>query len=95
MDRYFYIYIMSNKNNTVLYTGVTNDLRRRVYEHKDQMIEGFTKKYHITKLVYYEILRDAETAITREKQIKGGSRQKKVGLIEGINPQWKDLYEEL
>ena len=95
MDRYFYVYIMSNKNNTVLYTGVTNDLRRRVYEHKDKMIEGFTKKYHITKLVYYEILRDAETAITREKQIKGGSRQKKVGLIEGINPQWKDLYEEL
>ena len=95
MDRYFYVYIMSNKNNTVLYTGVTNDLRRRVYEHKDQMIEGFTKKYHITKLIYYEILRDAETAITREKQIKGGSRQKKVGLIEGINPQWKDLYEEL
>jgi putative endonuclease len=95
MDRYFYVYIMSNKNNTVLYTGVTNDLRRRVYEHKDKMIEGFTKKYHITKLVYYEILRDAETAIAREKQIKGGSRQKKVGLIERINPQWKDLYEEL
>ena len=86
---------MSNKNNTVLYTGVTNDLRRRVYEHKEKMIEGFTKKFNITKLVYYEILRDAETAIAREKQIKGGSRQKKVGLIKGMNHQWKDLYEEL
>ncbi len=95
MDRHFYFYIMSNKNNTVLYTGVTNDLRRRVYEHKEKMIEGFTKKYHFTKLVYYEILMDAESAIVRAKQIKGGSRRKKEGLIEGMNPQWKDLYEEL
>ena len=86
---------MSNKYNTVLYTGVTSDLRRRVYEHKEKIIEGFTKKYNITKLVYYEILRDAESAIAREKQIKGGSRQKKVGLIEGMNHQWKDLYKEL
>jgi len=86
---------MSNKNNTVLYTGVTNDLRRRVYEHKEKMIEGFTKRYHITKLVYYEILRDAESAIAREKQIKGGSRQKKEGLIEGMNLYWKDLYDGL
>ena len=67
MEQQFYVYIMSNKNNTVLYTGVTNDLRRRVYEHKEKVIEGFTKKYNITKLVYYEILRDAETAIAREK----------------------------
>ncbi len=79
----------------MLYTGVTNDLRRRVYEHKEKMVAGFTKKYHIRKLVYYEILRDAESAIAREKQIKGGSRQKKEGLIEGMNPQWKDLYEGL
>jgi len=86
---------MSNKYNTVLYTGVTNDLRRRVYEHKEKTIEGFTKKYNITKLVYYEILRDAESAIAREKQIKGGSRQKKVELIEVMNHQWKDLYQEL
>jgi putative endonuclease len=95
MEQQFYVYIMSNKNNTVLYTGVTNDLRRRVYEHKEKVIEGFTKKYNITKLVYYEILRDAGTAIAREKQIKGGSRQKKVDLIEEMNSQWKDLYEEL
>jgi putative endonuclease len=83
------------KNNTVLYTGVTSDLRRRVYEHKEKMIEGFTKKYQITKLVYYEILRDAESAIARENQIKGGSRRKKEGLIEGMNHQWQDLYDEL
>ena len=86
---------MSNKNNTVLYTGVTNDLRRRVYEHKEKMIEGFTKRYHITKLIYYEILRDAKSAIAREKQIKGGSRQKKEGLIERMNLYWKDLYDGL
>jgi putative endonuclease len=86
---------MSNKNNTVLCTGVTNDLRRRVYEHKEKTVDGFTKKYHITKLVYYEILRNAGSAIAREKQIKGGSRRKKEELIKGLNPQWKDLYEEL
>jgi len=95
MEQQFYVYIMSNKNDTVLYTGVTNGLRRRVYEHKEKVIEGFTKKYNITKLVHYEILRDAETAIAREKQIKGGSRRKKEELIKGLNPQWKDLYEEL
>ena len=86
---------MSNKNNTVLYTGVTRDFLRRVYEHKEKMVEGFTKKYNITKLVYYEILRDAESAIAREKKIKGGSRHKKEGLIEGMNPLWKDLYRDL
>jgi putative endonuclease len=95
MEQQFYLYIMSNKTNTVLYTGVTNDLQRRIYEHKENMIEGFTKKYNVTKLVYYEILRDAQTAIAREKQIKGGSRRKKDELIEGMNPQWQDLYAEL
>jgi putative endonuclease len=67
----------------------------RVYVHKEKMIEGFTKKYHITKLVSYETMRDAESAIAREKQIKGGSRRKKEKLIEGMNPQWKDMYEDL
>jgi putative endonuclease len=95
VGRQFYVYIMTSKSNTVLYTGVTNDLRRRVYEHKEKLLEGFTKKYQIGKLVYYEILRDAESAIAREKQIKGGSREKKVKLVEGMNPTWKDLYEEL
>jgi putative endonuclease len=95
VGRQFYIYIMTSKSNTVLYTGVTNDLRRRVYEHKEKLIEGFTKKYQIRKLVYYEILRDTESAIARERQIEGGSRKKKARLIEGMNPAWKDLYEEL
>jgi len=95
MERQYYIYIMSNKHNTVLYTGVTNDLRRRVYEHKEKLIEGFTKKYNINKLVYYEIVRDVESAILREKQIKGGSRAKKLGLINNANHKWNDLYDNL
>jgi putative endonuclease len=85
---------MTNKYNTVLYTGVTNDLHKRVYEHKSKLIEGFTKKYNVTKLVYYEIFDDAYTAISREKQIKAGSRQNKIDLVNSINPDWKDLYEE-
>jgi len=95
MDRQYCVYIMTNANNTVLYTGVTNDLKRRVYEHKAKLVEGFTKKYNITKLVYYEVFGDAYSAITREKQIKGGSRQKKIDLINGMNSEWKDLYDEL
>ena len=86
---------MTNKHNTVLYTGVTNDLKRRSYEHREKLVEGFTKKYNLTKLVYYEIFRDANSAIMREKQIKGGSRAKKVVLIAGMNSQWRDLYDEL
>jgi len=95
MDRQYYIYIMTNKRNTVLYTGVTNDLKRRVYEHKEKLAAGFTKQYNIAKLVYYEICEDIENAILREKQIKGGSRQKKIELINGVNKEWRDLYEEL
>jgi putative endonuclease len=86
---------MTNKNNTVLYTGVTNDLKRRVYEHKEKLIDGFTKRYNVNKLVYYEVLGDIGGAITREKQIKAGSRQKKIILIERVNKEWKDLYDEL
>jgi len=95
MNRQYYIYIMTNKRDTVFYTGVTNNLMRRVYEHKMKMIEGFTKKYKITKLVYYEIFENIEDAILREKQIKGGSRKKKIELINSMNKNWKDLYEEL
>ena len=95
MNRQYYTYIMTNKTNTVLYTGVTNDLTRRVYEHKGKLIEEFTSKYNITKLVYYEVFDDAESAISREKQIKAGSRQKKVDLINRMNRQWQDLYREL
>jgi len=86
---------MTNVRNTVLYVGVTNDLIRRVYEHKERLVDGFTKKYHIVKLVYYEVLEDIENAILREKQIKAGSRQKKVQLINSINREWRDLYDEL
>ena len=86
---------MTNKNNTVLYTGVTNNLVRRVYEHKEKIIKGFTSKYNITKLVFYEKSTGIESAIAREKQIKAGSRQKKIDLINSLNPEWKDLYEEI
>jgi putative endonuclease len=84
---------MTNKNNTTLYTGVTNDLKRRVYQHKHYMCKGFTKKYNIIKLVYFEVFQDAYHTITREKQIKAGSRSKKIELIKSINPEWKDLYD--
>lgn len=86
---------MANKSNTVLYTGVTNDLKRRVFEHRERLIKGFTNKYKITKLVYYEVAQDIESAILREKQIKGGSRQKKIDLILSMNKKWRDLAEEL
>jgi putative endonuclease len=86
---------MTNKYNRVLYTGITNDLKRRVYEHKKKIVAGFTKKYNVSKLVYYEIFEDPENAILREKQIKSGSRQKKIDLINTINKEWVDLYEEI
>ena len=86
---------MTNWKNTALYTGVTNDLIRRVYEHKEKLVEGFTKRYNLTKLVYYEVAGNAEAAILREKQIKAGPRQKKVELIEELNKMWLDLYAEL
>jgi putative endonuclease len=86
---------MTNRRNTVLYTGVTNDLKKRIYQHKNKMLEGFTTKYNIVKLVYYEVFRDIENAILREKQIKAGSRNKKIVLIEDKNPEWKGLYEGL
>jgi len=83
---------MTNKLNTVLYTGVTSNLKRRVYEHKSKQIEGFTKKYNVNKLIYYEDFDEINDAIEREKQIKGGTRQKKIDLIASMNPAWKDLY---
>ena len=87
----YYVYIMANKGNSVLYTGVTNNLERRIYEHKTKSIKGFSEKYNINKLVYCEQYNSAYDAISREKQIKGGSRKKKVTLIEKDNPDWKDL----
>jgi len=95
MEKKFFIYIITNKNNTVLYTGVTNNLVRRVYEHKNKQINGFTQRYNVNKLVYCEIFDQALIAIEREKQIKGGSRSKKIALIEKMNPDWKDLYEQI
>ena len=95
MGKQYYVYILTNKNNTVLYTGITNNLKRRVYEHKERLIEGFTKRYNVAKLVYYEVCDEVYSAIEREKQIKAGSRQKKIALIENMNKGWKDLYEEL
>ena len=95
MSKQYYVYVMTNKMNTVLYTGVTNDLRRRVYQHREKLFYGFTMKYGITKLVYYEIFQDPENAIMREKQIKAGSRQKKIDLINTMNTDWLDLYEQL
>ena len=86
----YYVYIMTNKSRT-LYTGVTNDLERRVYEHKQKLVPGFTAKYNITRLVYFEVTQDIQAAIAREKQIKGWLRSKKIALIESVNPEWKDL----
>jgi putative endonuclease len=93
MHEQYYIYIMTNKSNTVLYTGVTDDLKKRVYEHKEKIVGGFTKKYNIDKLIYYEAFDNISSAITREKKIKGGPRQKKVNLIKSLNPNWDDLYD--
>lgn len=94
MGRQYYVYIVTNKSHEVLYTGVTNDLARRVWEHKHGETEGFTKRYNAGRLVFYEVYDDPEAAITREKQIKKGPRRRKVALIEGMNPGWRDLSED-
>ena len=88
------VYIMTNKNNAVLYTGVTSNLFKRVSEHKNKVVAGFTSKYNVKKLVYYEEFETMPEAIAREKQIKGGSRKGKIDLINSKNPKWKDLYDE-
>jgi putative endonuclease len=94
MKQYF-VYILANIRNTVLYVGITNDLVRRVYEHKNKLVKGFSQKYNLTKLVYFEILEDPKTAITREKTIKNLLRVKKEKLINSTNPHWKDLYNKI
>ncbi len=91
----YYVYILANKYNNVLYTGVTNNLVKRVYEHKSKIVEGFTKTYNVDKLVYYEISEEIIVAIEREKQIKGFKRQKKIDLINSFNPNWDDLYNSI
>jgi putative endonuclease len=95
MDKQYYVYIMTNAKHTALYTGVTNDLKKRVWEHKGKFVESFTKRYHVDMLMYYEVSEDIISAISREKQIKAGSRQKKLDLINSMNSEWRDLSDEL
>jgi putative endonuclease len=87
----YYIYILTNANNTVLYTGVTNDLERRCYEHKQKLVKGFSQRYNVDKLVYFEKFDQIDLAIFREKQIKGYSKAKKIELINKLNPEWREL----
>ncbi len=91
----YYVYILTNKNNKVLYTGVTNNLSRRIYEHKNKLIPGFTVKYNINKLIYYEVHDNIEDAIQREKNIKKWYRKWKIELVNILNPNWEDLYYKL
>jgi putative endonuclease len=91
----YYVYILTNKKKGALYIGVTNDLAKRVYQHKNNLIDGFTKKYDIKRLIYYEIANDIRSAIRREKQIKKWYRDWKIELIERNNPYWKDLHDDL
>jgi len=95
MEKQYCIYIMTNQNHNVLYTGVTNNLKRRVIEHKENRGSEFTKKYKVHKLVYFEVTNDINAAIFRENQIKAGSRPKKLYLINGMNEKWRDLFEDL
>ena len=94
-EKFYCVYILTNSHNTTLYTGVTNNLFRRLLEHKSGAGSKFTRRYNLTKLVYFEVTNDINAAITREKQIKAGSRQKKIDLINSINPGWTDLFDEL
>jgi putative endonuclease len=93
-DRTYYVYIMGSKSGT-LYTGITNDLVRRVYEHKNKLVPGFTTRYNCSRLLYFEAGDSAEGAITREKQVKGWLRSKKIALIKTVNPKWEDLSSQL
>lgn len=91
----YYVYLMTNKTNSVIYTGVTNNLVRRVHEHRNKRVSSFTSKYNITKLVYFEAFGDINEAIKREKQLKGGSRKKKIDLIRSVNPAFNDLFRSI
>ena len=95
MDKQYYVYILANKRSGTLYTGVTSDLRKRIYEHRQGMFNGFTKKYHIHRLVYFEATSDVNSAILREKRIKKWRRNWKIELIEEKNPEWNDLHNKI
>ena len=92
-DRTYYVYLLTNWNDKVIYVGMTNDLKRRMYEHKTKAVKGFTEKYNLNKLVYFEATSDVRSAIVREKEIKKWRREKKNALVAGTNPEWKDLSE--
>ena len=94
-ERQYYVYILTNKSNKVLYIEVTNNLERRIFEHKNKLVEGFTKKYNLNKLVYYEATNDIDGALEREKQLKNWHRDWKINLINSSNPAWKDLSDNL
>lgn len=94
MNKQYYVYIVSNWTGERVYTGITNDLQRRIFEHKRKMIDGFTKKYNLDRLVFFEIYNDAVNAISREKEIKAWRREKKNRLVESVNPAWTDLSDE-
>jgi len=94
-NKQYYLYLLTNNNNTTIYTGVTSNLIKRIWQHKNKFAKGFTYKYNITKLVYYEVYDKPENAITREKQIKAGTRENKINLINSMNPEWIDLFDIL
>jgi putative endonuclease len=94
MTGQYCVYVVTNQRHTVLYTGVTGDLKRRIHQHREKLLPGFTHRYNVSKLVYYECTEDASVAILREKQIKAGSRRKKIELVNGYNPEWRELYDE-
>ena len=94
-NKQYFVYILSNWNNKVIYIGITSNLIKRIYEHKNKVVKGFTEKYNVNKLVYYEIYTDAYTAIGREKQLKGLTRYKKEKIIESMNESWQDLYSSI
>jgi putative endonuclease len=95
VTKQFYVYILASKRNGTLYTGITSNLIQRVWQHKNNFIEGFTQRYNVNILVYYEVYENAQSAVTREKRIKKWRRTWKLQLIEKMNPQWRDLYEEI
>ncbi len=95
MDRLPAVYLLTNKPNGTLYTGVTSDLPKRIWQHRNKAMKGFSARYNLTKMVYFELCEDMYQAISREKQIKAGSRQSKIKLIERNNPDWRDLYEDI
>ena len=94
-EKRFYVYILTNKPYGVFYTGITSNLPKRTYEHKEQLVEGFSQEYHLKMVVYYEVFDDAENAIKREKRLKRWSREWKIEAINEFNPEWKDLYEDI